>query len=315
MREAAHMTIADFLATAPGLSSLSPSNSILTAVTPGGVPPTAGEGEHNSGQGFGTEHWRSVEAGWVDYVDVQVQLSEDSSQITLTATSTDGHEDRVTIPADNTRSVAFMGREGDARLLRITVDPAALDWQHDDHSGDGCTDGSCSIEGEGEAGGPTVAMPNELALATTPIDVTPPAVEQTTAPPVAGGVAEGEAALALPATVAAPVVSLSEPDSPLPTEVTTSETVAEASESLDSPTNAIPDTGTVDTTMDSAFVQSDVELSLVDEQDTTDAVDAVLADDLLEEEDVERELVLVGSDSEADEFALAVDWLLSDGLE
>jgi hypothetical protein len=315
MREAAHMTIADFLATAPGLSSLSPSNSILTAVTPGGVPPTAGEGEHNSGQDSGTQHWYSIEAGWVDYEDVQVQLSEDSSQITLTATATDGHEDRVTIPADNTRSVAFMGREGDARLLRITVDPATLDWQHeDDHSGDDCTGDSCSIEGEGEASGPTVAMTNEVALATTPIDATPPTVEQTTAPPVAEGVAEGEAPVATSTTVAAPVVS-SDPDSQLATEATSTETVAEAPESLDSPTSPIPGIGTVDTTIDSAFVQSDPEVTLVDEQNTADAVDAVLADHLPEEDDVERDLVLVGSESEADEFALAVDWLLSDGLE
>lgn len=315
VREAPHMRIADFLATAPGRSFLSPEHSILAAVTPGSLPAN-GEGESTNGGG---QHWYSIETGWTDYTDVQVQLSQDLSRVTLTATHTNGNRYQATIPADDTSVVEFMGREGDARLIRIKVDPASLDWQLlTDNTGDeSCSEDStsCSIEAEGEATEPTVVVPIEVAPAATPIDATPPVVEQSAASPVADVIAEGEGEAAGSTTVVTPMASPAQPACNLVAEPVIVETVTESPASLDPETDPIPGIGVADGESDSTLAQSEPESTPVTDFATVDAVDAAIADPPLEEESVERDLVLVGSPSEADEYAMAVDWLLSDGLE
>ncbi|MBC8871062.1 MAG: tandem-95 repeat protein [Planctomycetes bacterium] len=307
-REARFIGIADFRADAPGQSLLSPQNAILAAVTPGGAQ-VAGEGEHDSGQNLGEQHWYSVEAGWGDYLDVEVQLSEDLSQITLIATAADGQKDTVTISAADAQLVKFLGREGEAHLIRITVDPASLDWQQD------CTDesGTCSIEGEGEAAETTVATPNQLALATTPIDVTPTDAASD-APPFVEQDAEGESTAAAEPTVTTPVISVTEPVSVQTSDLGISETVTETAESLDLPTLADPGLGAVDTPGDSTVVQADDGAPSAEELTTTDAVDEVLTETAHGIESMERDLVLIASQSEADDFAQAVDWLLASDL-
>lgn len=327
VRDAGSMSILDFLATAPDRSSLSPNDSILAAVTPGSIP-AAGEGE----SGTGEQHWYSIETGWAGYVDVLVQVPQGLNDITLTATDSNGDRHRTTISA-NDGVVEFMGREGDARLIRITVDPDTLDWELlTDHSGSG----SCSLDpdsgcGEGEAAGPeiAVAIDDEPAQESWSVDVAP-VVEPPPAPPVAEELAEGEAAVALSATitepvvativepavaVTVPVVAIAEPAREPIAEPTITEAVAESPEPVDSPAYPILGVVTVDASTDAAFVQNHTGDAPVDEQSTTDAVDAVLADTEPEEESAERDLVLAGSQSEAEEFALAVDWLLAGGLD
>ena len=314
-REARFIGIADFRADAPGQSLLSPQNAILAAVTPG-VAQAAGEGEHDSGQNLGEQHWYSIEAGWSDYLDVQVQLSNDGSQITLIADAIDGHQYRVTISATDAQLVKFLGREGDAYLIRLTVDPASLDWQHvDEHLGEECTEesDSCSIEGEGEATDAIVATPSETVLATPRIDVTPTDAALD-APPLVQQDAEGESAAAAEPTVTMPVISVPEPVSFQTIDLGISETVTETAESIDSPAFADPGLGTVDAPGDSMVVQADDRAPSADELTTTEAVDAVLTETTHGDESVERDLVLIASQSEADEFAQAVDWLLASDL-
>ena len=316
VREAVHMRIADFLATAPDRSSRSPDDSILAAVTPGGVAAGAGEGEDGTS---GEQHWYTIETGWAGYTDVQVQVSQDLSQVTLTATATNGNRYQTTISADD-GAVEFMGSEGDARLIRITVDPAALDWQllTDNTGGESCSEDStsCSIEAEGEAAEPTVVVPIEVAPATTPINVTPPVIEQPTAPPVVDVIAEGEASGAVSIAVATPVVALAEPAPDIATEPVIVETVPASPEPLNPETAPIPGIGAADGESHSTLARSDPESTPLIDFVATDAIDAAIVDPPLDEEESdERDLVLVGSQSGADEYALAVDWLLSDGLE
>jgi len=314
-REARFIGIADFRADAPGQSLLSPPNAILAAVTPGGAQ-AAGEGEHDSGQNPGEQHWYSIEAGWSDYLDVQVQLSNDASQITLIADAIDGHQYRVTISATDAQLVRFLGREGDAYLVRLTVDPGSLDWQHvDEHAGEECTEesDSCSIEGEGEATDATVATPSELALVTTPIDVASTDAASDAAPLVEQD-AEGESAAEAEPTLTTPVISIPEPVSVQTSDLGISETVTETIESLDLPTFAGAGLGTVDTPGDSTVIQADDGAPSAEELTTTDAVDAVLAETAHGIKSMERDLVLIASQSEADDFAQAVDWLLASDL-
>jgi len=284
VRESLYITIADFLSTAPGQSSLAPEHAILAAVTPGAA-------QHD---------WYSIEAGWEGYTDFTVKLSADGNTITLTATRPDGQPYEATIPADDA-GVEFMGREDDARLVRITVEP----------SSDGCGTNACSLEGEGEA---TSATPAEIAAATPPIDVTP-TIEQPTATPVTDIVAEGEAVVAPPSPITIVPVSLPEPEPEPIAEPSTPAEVVEPPEALDPPASPVQVVGLFDVSTDSTLVQNNTEDIPTAEQSTTEAVDAVIADGIPEEEIEERDLVLVGSQSESDEFALAVDALLESGLD
>jgi hypothetical protein len=100
-RKPAYVTIADFLASSPRQSSISPSDSLMVEVTKGA--------EHT---------WYSVEAGWSGYQQFQLQLSAAGDQVVMTATAAGGQQYRATLPLTNA-AVKTMGIAGDARLLRI----------------------------------------------------------------------------------------------------------------------------------------------------------------------------------------------------
>ena len=132
-RQAAFLSIADFLASAPGQSMHSPDNAILAALVPGEA-----------------QAWFVTEAGWEDTVDGEIRLSEDGSEITVRTTETDGTVQEGTIASENTQLVKVLGRSGDNVLVRIYGGPSDLGMEP-------VVSGSSSSGGEGEPGSAAVA--------------------------------------------------------------------------------------------------------------------------------------------------------------
>lgn len=110
--KAPFLTIADLLVTAPGQSSLSPSDALRVAVEPGQ-----------------TQQWYSIAAGWTGYEDIRVQLSSGRDQITVTATGGQNQQFRGTLDANNTSLVKWLASENSAYLLRIDAGPVQIGLQ------------------------------------------------------------------------------------------------------------------------------------------------------------------------------------------
>lgn len=104
-RDPAFVSIADFLARAPRQSSISATESMLVAAKPGG-----------------TQHWYSNLAGWTDFSDIEITLSADASQLTVTAVDSSGQAHVATI-ATTSSYVKLLGDASGSKLLRIDASP------------------------------------------------------------------------------------------------------------------------------------------------------------------------------------------------
>ena len=307
VREARYLTIADFLATAPRQSSLSPKNALLAAVTPGD-PNTGGEAEAAANPQQPVQHWYAIEAGedWNGYTGLEVQLWSDLSRITLRATDKNANRVMATIPTGDPRSVMFLAYEGDARLVRITADPANLDWQPDTSAPSG---GAAAGEGE----------PRDAVTPLAPIQVAPSqhvaVAQQTLAAPISPvDAAEGEASAsdtASPASPEFPVVAAPVSDRVAKVQAgLTAEPAEGAANDGSVPTWIAPaaappvDGPAASGGRTSPPVDAPVPLS------RSDALDAVWSSESMRDED-DRDLVLLASANDAGEYAQAVDWLMS----
>ncbi|TVS12881.1 MAG: tandem-95 repeat protein [Planctomycetaceae bacterium] len=111
-RDPASISIADFLARAPGQSSLSPSNSVLVA---------AETGNH--------QHWYAYEAGWQDFTDLEVELSDDAKTLTIRTVANNGQHYQGTVMLDEVTYVKHLANSGDSHLLRIDAGPEQMGLQ------------------------------------------------------------------------------------------------------------------------------------------------------------------------------------------
>jgi hypothetical protein len=130
-RKAQHMSLSDMLITAPNQSPLSVAHSVVVAIEPGD-----------------TQLWYLHQSGWDDYIQGSFELSEDLTEITITATESDGDQVRGTVDASDANLVRWLAREGDAYLLRITASPSEIDFQP-------VVDAAAQGDGEAEGEGPS----------------------------------------------------------------------------------------------------------------------------------------------------------------
>jgi len=111
-RDPATLSIADFLARAPGRSAISPSNSVLVAAQAGSP-----------------QSWYSFQSGWQDYTQLQAHLSSDASQLTLTAIHSNGQQYQGTVALNASSYVKRLANSGGAHLVRIDAGPTQLGMQ------------------------------------------------------------------------------------------------------------------------------------------------------------------------------------------
>lgn len=111
-RDPASISIADFLARAPGRSSLSASNSVLVA---------AETGNH--------QHWYAYEAGWQDFADLEVELSEDAKMLTVRTVANNGQHYQAAVMLDEVTYVKHLANSGNSHLLRIDASPDQMGLQ------------------------------------------------------------------------------------------------------------------------------------------------------------------------------------------
>jgi hypothetical protein len=111
-RDPATIGIADFLARAPGMSSISTTSSVLAAVQAGTQ-----------------QHWYSYQAGWQDYSQVEVTLSADAQQLTVKAVADNGQSYQGTVPMNHAGYVKRLANSGNSHLVRIDASPQQLGLQ------------------------------------------------------------------------------------------------------------------------------------------------------------------------------------------
>jgi large repetitive protein len=111
-RDPASISIADFLARAPGQSSLSPTNSVLVAAAAGHP-----------------QHWYAYEAGWQDFADLEVELSDDAKMLTVRTVANNGQHYQGTVMLDEAAHVKQLANSGDSHLIRIDAGPEQMGLQ------------------------------------------------------------------------------------------------------------------------------------------------------------------------------------------
>jgi hypothetical protein len=272
-RKPAYVSIADFLASSPRQSSLSPSDSLLVEVKKGA-----------------DQTWYSVESGWTGYKKFQVQMPTAGDQVVVTATATSGQQYRATLPLSNT-AVKALGVDGDARLLRIDGNRTQLGMTL-------VTTSAAAAEAESPA--PSSArLAAPITEDSSLIDDTPDAVPEEES---AIDEAEGEApSAAISLSVAEPIAQAA----PV--------TLDSATESLVAGLWAPPEVvSTIDVqpVTDAAMdgTSSTKELAAGDE---AQRVDAILASEDLVDELADPEFVLLASQDPSDDYAQAVDTVLA----
>lgn len=111
-RDPASLSIADFLARAPGQSSLSPENSVLIATETGR-----------------SQHWYSYQAGWQDFTSLEAELSDDAQVLTIRTVANNGQHYQGTLMLDDVTHVRHLANSGDSHLLRIDASPQQMGLQ------------------------------------------------------------------------------------------------------------------------------------------------------------------------------------------
>ncbi len=111
-RDPAYVSIADFLTRAPGQSSISPQDSVMIAAEAGGA-----------------QRWYSYQAGWQNYMQLETELSEDATQLTLNATDNDGQQYQGTVSLADSSKVKHLGESNGSHLFRIDAGPQELNLQ------------------------------------------------------------------------------------------------------------------------------------------------------------------------------------------
>ena len=77
----------------------------------------------------GQSEWVRGNRGWEDFSSINVELSDDLSQVTITAINSDSEEVQATVSASDRSRVQLLGRDGDTVLVRIAAAAAAFDLQ------------------------------------------------------------------------------------------------------------------------------------------------------------------------------------------
>ena len=111
-RDPSTIGIADFLARAPGQSSLSPADSVLVAVHPGNQ-----------------QHWYSYQAGWQGYTQLEIELDADASLLSVQAVASNGQLYQGTVAMNNAAYIKRLANADDSHLLRIDAGPEQLGLQ------------------------------------------------------------------------------------------------------------------------------------------------------------------------------------------
>jgi cyclophilin family peptidyl-prolyl cis-trans isomerase len=111
-RDPSTIGIADFLARAPGQSSLSPADSVLVAIHPGNQ-----------------QHWYSYQAGWQGYTQLEIELDADASLLSVQAVASNGQLYQGTVAMNNAAYVKRLANADESHLIRIDVGPEQLGLQ------------------------------------------------------------------------------------------------------------------------------------------------------------------------------------------
>lgn len=111
-RDPASLSIYDFLARAPGQSSLATSQSVMIAAETGR-----------------SQHWYSYQAGWQDYSSLDAQLSSDGKMLTIETVASNGQQHRGTLNLDEVTYVKRLANSGDSHLIRIDASPEQMGLQ------------------------------------------------------------------------------------------------------------------------------------------------------------------------------------------
>jgi cyclophilin family peptidyl-prolyl cis-trans isomerase len=283
-RKANHMALSDLLVTAPNQSPLSVDHSVVVAIEPGG-----------------SQLWYLRESGWDEYVDGEFQLSEDQTEITLTATESDGDRVRGTIDATDSSLVRWLAREGDAYLMRITASPDKFDFQPaNDGSQGGEAEGESEAEAEGES---PVVSAAQAAAERQPTPTPSPITVTTTLDDVVG---EGEADVA---SGGSPVIT-----------TLASSAIEQSTVSVEPQAQAIDVASFADLQADSATSEtplstpaSSVEVSADDSDEIIAAIDTAITDSAFEDEIRSSILETAESDDVSEvPHELAIDAALAD---
>ncbi|MCY2992913.1 MAG: tandem-95 repeat protein [Planctomycetota bacterium] len=287
-RKAAFISILDFLVTAPRQSSLSPTDSFVAATgyVPAGAADTAEAG---------AQKWITIESGWAGFTSVFVHLSQNPETVHIHAIKTDGttlHHDLL--PTDT--RVQWLGKEGDASLLRIIG--SAADLQLDNSE---CCVPAPSAAAAGEAGSTTSqnlatstapsAVGEGEAVALTPAAVTPAASivvtpsssllqASTQTTPLTSAVAASELASASEPIVAAsfaPVTSYMTASTVSTVQTQSAAVTTATSTTADATAQAVDAVMATEDFASTPETAAKLKASTADSSDYADAVDQVLA--------------------------------------
>ena len=299
-RKAAFISIIDFLVTAPNQSAISPTDAFVTATgyVAAGADDTAEAG---------AQKWVAIESGWVGFTNVYVHLSQNPETVHVHAVKSDGTTLHHDLLATDTQHVQWLGKEGDAYLLRIIGSAAELGLDNSE-----CCVPAASTTAAGEASSTTaqtsaaVNTPSAtgegegvaLTPAVTPSSRLLSAATQTATP--AAVLAASEPVLAsLTSNVTASTASAAQ---------TQLAATASASEPVFATSSAPVDSYVLAST--SSTVQTPVAAVTTATSTTAQAVDAVMAaEDFASTPDAAPTLKADSSDSS--DYADAVDQVLS----
>lgn len=294
-RQAKFLTIADLLVTAPRQSSRSPANSLTVAVEPEvlAAGTTAAQAS--------IQHWYSINAGWTGYTALETKLSANKSQLTLSATDSQGRQFTGSVNAVNTKLVKWLGSEGNAYLIRIDAGPSEFNLQQ-------VVTETSDESGEGEF---AAASPGSAASAVQPrAAVSPLATSAVAVSPSAAGDSVTKVAVpVVPAGEGEPVAVL---DSAFPTSQAATLPMATSS----TPAASVADVGWFVPLLDDGLVAGTKaeKVTVAGDSSPTIAGDPSVIDAVLAQENFAAASLESGPavQAGADEYATAVDTLLAD---
>jgi hypothetical protein len=277
-RKAEYLTIADLLVTAPLQSPLSPAYSVTVAVEPG-----VGD------------HWYVVHSGWEEYVSGGFELSDDLSELTVTAVDEAGDAFTATVDTSDTSLIKWLGEDNGVYLMRMDAGPDDIGLEAVD-------------DAEGEAEGEAPLTTSSTIAASSPTTETPSVaadaiVDNSLADDSLAG--EGEAAPSFTSistadlqfgqgtsadqSAAAPVADADIDASATPAETVTTRNTGSVALGASTPVSTIPSSdalSAVDAVVEAEAFAPEAEPSAVDDiaQDTEDEERDIVIDSIFSED-------------------------------